>query len=301
MQPRYGTVTRQVTAHALREHDIDLVVPVVAPWPLYSRGRYFVNAHGQRTMLVGQDAFMDFRLFLDGGEAALLPLFAEGQALGFNFRRVFFMGAKSQNTIMDLHPHEAGYYDAVRPSVDLANAHGFIVLATIGVDNQVIGMGYDHWSQMADRLRGSATIYSGGNEASKNGFDRAKVPDPQMPWWSRGSGQGNELPAVPATTMEFHPIRQMPTALRDTVASPTEIYDVQHFPEVPLIIDEPPRFGTDGSGVEYLDPDLAWRFARHYATECAAAVFHARAGQTGVLMDAVTRACAEAWVLGMRA
>jgi hypothetical protein len=161
-------------------------------------------------------------------------------------------------------------------------------------------MGYDHWQRMWDLSRGKGVIPSGGNEASKNGFDRNLVPDPGMPLFTRGSGQQNELPVVPAGAMSFHPVRNMPTSLRDTVASPTEIFEVLHYPEIPLFWDEGVKWGPNGSGSEYLSLHLCERYAKHVAAECGLAVFHTYPGQRGQLMGAEHRALATAWTRGIR-
>lgn len=260
-------------------------------------GRDFVNAHGQRVVLNGCDGFMDFRLFRDGVDLA--PFFRESVELGFGMRRVFFQGAKSQNQVMDLSPREPGYYDDVPRYVQAANDAGLLVLATIGVDNQIIGMGYDHWARMWDIFRGHGVIPSGGNEASKNGFDRALIPDPRMPAWSRGSEQADGLPMQGATVLEFHPRRDLWTSLRDAVASPVQIHEILGWNQ-PLLIDEPPKMGTNGSAPKYADPGLCRRFAQHYSAECAGAVFHNWFGQRGMLMSDQTKRCAEAWTKGMQ-
>jgi hypothetical protein len=56
--------------------------------------------------------------------------------------------------------------------------------------------------------------------------------------------------------------------------------------------------GEDGSAEVYANPTICWQFARHYASQCAGAVFHARPGQKGVLMTpgSTTAQCAQMWV-----
>ena len=65
----------------------------------------------------------------------------------------------------------------------------------------------------------------------------------------------------------------------------------------PLIIDEPPKFGTNS---DFTSPRLTWQFFRHYATECGGAIFHKWFSQRGLLMDAATTDCAKAAVKGMK-
>lgn len=276
------------------------MVPLAPPLPhLQFSGIDCVDAAGTRTVLNGTDAFCAFRQFRDQGPAGLMPFVQESHELGFSLWRVFMQGSKAQNNVLQLDPHESGYYDDVRPFADHLNAHGIILLATIYVDEQDVHAGGGHWLEMANRLRGSSTLLSGGNEWKKNGFDPGTLADPNM-LWSRGSDLSDVMPFVPyGSFAEFHPRRDMPKAILDSVASPVEIYTTGGLNR-PLIIDEPPKFGTSGSGPEYADPRTAYRFARHYATECAGAVFHNFYGQRGQLMDGPTRACANAWTAGMR-
>jgi len=233
---------------------------------------------------------------LDGRD--LQPLIDESVELGFNMWRVFSMGSIRQNSILELRPTEPGYDAAVTRLVDRLNRNGIALLLTAYVDNQDVGAGDTHWLRLASLVKGSATLLSGGNEASKNGFAPGRLSDPGL-LWSRGSDVEDQLPFDPVGAfMEFHPRRLWPTVMLDTVASPVEIS--KHRRAVPLIIDEPPRMGTDGSGDPFIIPRNCYRFARHYATECAGAVFHSRAGQRSVVMDQLTRACAVAWQEGMR-
>lgn len=281
--------------------DIPPVQPVAPPIPVFTpAGKDFLNERGQRIVLNGVDQFRAFRMFLDGDRSGLNALIQESHEFGFDLWRVFFQGSAQQNGILQLSPTEPGYYDHVRPFADWLNAQGIILLAEIYVDNQDIRSDMPgHWQRMADRLRGSGTILSGGNEAPKNGFDPGQLTDPGM-FWTRGSMLGDQAPFKPTgPAMSFHPRRDLPTAKMDTVASPVFLYGQGGYPQIPLLIDEPPRMGSNGSGPEYANPRTCWEFARHYATEVAAVVFHNYWSMRGQLMDAVTRTCALAWQLGL--
>jgi hypothetical protein len=280
------------------------MVPLAPPLPhLQFSGIDCVDAAGNRTVLNGTDAFCAFRQFRDQGPGGLMPFVEESHELGFTMWRVFMQGSKAQNTVLQLDPHESGYYDDVRPFADYLNSQGLILLATVYVDEHDIHAGGGHWLEMANRLRGSSTLLSGGNEWKKNGFDPGTLADPNM-LWSRGSDLSDVAPFVPyGAFAEFHPRRDLPASIMDTVASPVFIYGQapgQGGLTHPLIIDEPPKFGTSGSSPEFTTPRMAYRFARHYATECAGACFHNFFGQRGMLMDTNTRACAQAWTRGMR-
>lgn len=281
--------------------------PPVAPLvPLRISGRDFVDETGARRVLNGCDMFMAYRQFLDGGAAALVPFVEESHTLGFDLWRVFLMGSKAQNQVMDLQPSEPDYYDRLRPFVATLNANGITLLATVFVDAQDVmpdlARRQQHWRDVADRLRGSVTILSGGNEWRKNGFNPGELADPGM-IWSRGSdlsvGDNEHAPYRPyGRVAEYHPRRDLWASLMDTVASPVFIHETNGLTG-PLIIDEPPKMGTHGSrGFE--DPPMARRFAQHYAAECGGAVFHNAFGQRGLRMDDPTRACAAAWQQGMR-
>ncbi len=270
--------------------------PIPPPVPhLEVRGRDFVDADGQRLVLNGLDQFCAYDQFLRGGLNDVL--FDESKVLGFNLWRVFLTGSVAQNGILELRPDRAAYYEGLRLFADLLNQHGIVLLATVYVDNQDIKAGPDHWHRVADALRGSVTLLSGGNQWSKNGFNPGDLTDPGM-LWSRGSDVGDAAPFQPhGSFAEFHPRRDLPAALMDTVASPVFIDKTL---SAPLVISEPPRMGSNGSGDAYTDPFLCWKFARHYATECAGAVFHNANSMRGQVMDATTRACAAAWSKGMR-
>lgn len=287
--------------------------PVHEAPELIGGGRDFVGRDGARYVLNGCDQFQAFRMFLDGKD--LMPLFAEAREVGeeagapVNLWRVFFAGAKSQNQYMDLVPGEPGFYESVTAFADFVNDQGIALLAEVNIDSQIImpdrRLRVAHWGMMADLLRGKpGRILSGGNEWSKNGFDPGELNDPGM-LWSRGSDVGDVMPygyrggqAPAGPVLLFHPRRDLPAALMDTVASAVYIY--QGLGNRKLIIDEPPRMGPDGSAPEYAAPNVCYGFARHYATECAGAVYHSRAGQQGRRMNSAERVCFVAWSKGMR-
>jgi hypothetical protein len=275
-------------------------VPVQTMPVLRIAGKDFVDENGSRIALCGTDQFVSLRDFAAGKD--LTPLLQESRDLGFELWRVFLMGSARQNGILQLDPRTV--YGAMRPFADLLNQNGIVLLATVNVDAQDILPNVNdrtaNWAQIASLLAGSATLLSGGNEWSKNGWNPGELSDVSL-IWSRGSDVGDQPPPKPVGKfMEFHPRRDLPAALTDTVASPVFLYGQGGFPPIPLIIDEPPRMGTGGSAAEYADSFVCYKFARHYATECAGAVFHSRSGQAGLLMDDVTRVCAQAWVRGMR-
>lgn len=287
---------------------LDIPVPVKLPPPLPppgelpsldTRGRDFINHDGSRSVLCGTDMFCAFRQYLNGMD--LTPFFAESRELGFNLWRVFMQGSIKQNNILQLSPTEPGYYEHVRPFAELLNRQGIVLLATIGIDNQDIKSPASHWTRMYDLLEGTSTLVSKANEWGKNlgGVRPDELPNPSGNiLWSQGSGLQDEAPFKPTGKfMEFHQVRNFPTSIRDTVASATEIQDVLDYPEIPLIMDEPAKFGTDGN---YPEPRDSYNFARCYATFWAGAVFHNWNGQRGQLMDANTKACAREWVRGMK-
>jgi hypothetical protein len=253
-------------------------------------------------VLAGTDQFLAFRQFLSGMD--LTPWFAESRELGFKLWRVFFQGSRAQNGVLQLDPREAGYYEHVRPFANLLNQQGIVLLATIGVDNQDIQSPGAHWSRLYQELDGTATIISKANEWTKNlaGLRPDQFPNPPASFpWSQGSDQQDARPFQPqGSVVEFHPVRNYITAMRDAVASPTQILDVWGYGNVRLIFDEPGRMGTvDPSPAEFANPKHCYEYARIVSTLCAALVFHNRAGQSGQLMDEGTKACAREFVRGM--
>lgn len=289
--------------------DIPALLPAAPPLPppgvlptLGIIGPNFVDAQGRRQVLLGTDQFVAFKMFLDGNLSGLSALFQESRELGFNMWRVFMQGSVVQNNILQLSPNEPGYYEHVRPFADLLNRQGIVLLATVYVDNQDIkAPNPQHWQRVADLLRGSTTILSGGNEWRKNGFDPGLLTDPGM-LWSRGSDLGDQAPFKPTgLIMEFHPRRDLPAMLLDSVASPVTIYGSLGYPPIPLLIDEGIGFAVvPRPGSRSNDPWLAYKLARHYSTETAGTVFHNDAGMRGQLMPPEIRACAVAWLVGMR-
>lgn len=265
-------------------------------------GRHFVNAEGNRIVLNGTDQFMAFRQFLDGGD--LTPLLTESQELDFRMWRVFLMGSIRQNSILQLSPAEPDYYVKLRPFADLLNAHGIVLLATVFVDAQDIMADVrarqTHWGHVADALRGTQTLLSGGNEWGKNGWNPGELTDPGM-LWSRGSDLSDKAPYKPfASFAEFHPVRGIARTLMDAVASPVFIHDTLGLAG-PLVIDEPLGFAdADQPGRRSADPFVAWQLGRLYGTMNGGACFHNDNGMRGQLMTPTIRRCAEAWCRGMR-
>jgi hypothetical protein len=82
----------------------------------------------------------------------------------------------------------------------------------------------------------------------------------------------------------------------DSVSSPITLTDKGL--NVPLIISEPNGWNEDSSRGRYNIPSLAYKFARHYSTECAGFIFHNDFGQSGRLMEPITRECAKEWCRG---
>lgn len=287
--------------------DIPALVPVAPPLPppetlpsLTIIGRDFFD-NGVRTALIGCDQFLAYRQFLSGMD--LTPLYAESRQLGFNLWRVFLQGSIAQNGVLELRPSEPGYYEHIRPFVEQVNSQGIVPLLTIGVDNQDVGSTPAHWQRVYDETDGTTRIISKANEWSKNlaGLTPAAFPNPTQDPWSQGSDVQDVAPFRPqGSVFEFHPVRRFTTAMRDSVASPIELFEVQGYSGV-MILDEPGRMGVvDPSPSEFASPKHCYEYARLCSTLCGVVVFHNRAGQSGRLMEPGTRECAAAFVEGMR-
>jgi len=284
----------------------DIVPPVPADLggpcqPLTRDGVTIRNQRGQRISLCGYDMFTALRMLLDGVD--LQPFIDESLRYGFNCWRVFGMASANQNGYYTLSANEPGYYDALEYLVQRLSSVGIYLLHTTYADCQDMGFDLSVWTKVANLLRPyqHAVFLSGGNEWSKNHWDPHQLGDPHLQWWSKGSDVGDAAPPYGGSFVEFHPRRDYPKSLDDTIASQTWIQYHDHC-TVPLIIDEPPRIGTDGSGSEYEDPFIVWRFARSYASGCAGAVCHMRPGQKGFLIEpgSLNDRVATAWQQGMK-
>lgn len=277
--------------------------PKPLPLPSFTvSDREFISPGGQRLSLCGTDGFMDLRKFIDGGAAAVDAEFAESRELNFIVRRVFCMGAASQNQVMDLWPQRvADYLPTLRAYVQYANIKGIIPLLTVRVDAQVVMPNEDEqnalWDQFPGTLAGLRYLLSAGNEHQKNGFDPDRVHAlPAGVIWSRGSGLSDQKTAPHgAPAAEFHQRRDNPKSILDAVASWANMrFEVPGYEHALLWMDEPKKF-DDSTTV-----DEAFQFGRLYATFWALAVFHNFFGQRGLPMDTATRDRATAFERGMR-
>ena len=258
-------------------------------------GRDFIDDNGARYSLAGIDGFLDYRLWLDGREAALDPFVKESTELGFDVRRVLMQGSKSQNQVLELIPaNEPEWRAQLRPFGTYMNANRLLPLLTVCVDNQVIHSDLAWmFNTINEELRGLLYLVSWGNELDKNGGDPNDCPTPpDGVFWSRGSAtQDKFYPPDGATASEFHPVRDYNRCLMDAVAS--AIYMRDHGCNM-LWLDE--GIPADDNS----DPRRFWEFARVYATLWSVGILHNRDSQRGRLMTPNIRRCAEAWVRGMR-
>ena len=299
-----GFIVQPVTEPILEPISEPIPVPTRLPITQIA-GVDFLDKNGKRRVLNGVDAFKAYRLFLDGGAAALKPFLEESKKLNFDMWRVFMTGSVAQNGFIGINPKEPGYYEKVRPFADELNAHGILLLACAYVDNQDVKAGIDHWKRLGDLLGGAYCLLSGGNEFPKNGWNPKELTAPASGvWWSRGSSTSNPDPFEPmpngATFIEFHPTRSLPTMLYDTAASPTNLLFEKKL-NLPLIIDEPIGFAeADVRDKRSGSPKMAWQLARIYSALCAGVVYHNDQSQRGLLMTGNILKCAEAWQEGMR-
>ncbi len=254
--------------------------------------------------LNGIDGFADYRYWLDGRNAELDELMAEAKDCGFNGRRVFMTGSKSQNNFLELSPFEPRWEEQLKPFAEYIAGKGLILLATLGVDYQIVcpkESDQQHFWQVAGQaFQGIGTMLSGRNEGDKNGVPYSTV-FPAMPgvFCLQGSMTQDLIPPTPQLNgNEFHQRRNYPNRETDAVASAISLRDQGY--NQPLFMTEAIPFaeGGDGSG-QSSDAALAWRLGRLYATEWQGAVFHNRFSQFNALMGPTTRSCAVSWSQGM--
>jgi hypothetical protein len=272
---------------------------VVTPLHLEQRGNHFVDAGGNRIVYPAVDQFFAFRQWRDGGPDALMPAVEESHRLGFTCWRMWAQGSKAQNTVADLSPKEAGYYDDVRPCTDFLNAQGIVPLWTAWIDNQDVKSTTAHWYALGERLVGSAALMSEANQHEKNaqGIDIYSVGSPGAGIiWSRGSSVtlDKQTPPRGAPASEIHPTQiSFERALMDSTASPINMREVNGSTLVWMTEGHP--FG-DGNAYSTFQ---AWQLARGYSIDWGLAVFHNRQSQRMQLMHDDTAAAGAAWVKGM--
>lgn len=284
-------------AHKWSELQRDFMITVVEGGASAARaldidGPWFIDkASRQRAFLLGTDQFVAYERFRAGAD--LSALYRESQDLGFWIWRVFTMATWT------VHPDEDDL-SQIGPFVDELNAHGITPQLEVLADCQVLLPSWLHqqrrWQAICDRVRGKSVLVSGGNEWDKNGFDPIDLQEPGPDViWSRGSATGDKVPYLPPGLYHcFHPRRDYPKMLDDSVASATFL--AAHGYTRPLVMDEGIGFASyTQDGRRSNDPELARRLAGHYALEWAGAYFHNEPGMSCILMDDVTRRCAEAW------
>lgn len=292
-----GVIGEPNIVFQIPEHEINAKCPDLVP-----SGHYLVDlSTGRRACLNGVDQFQALRMKLDGKD--LKPLIKESQDHKAQVWRIFCQGSIHQNQMMDLWPqHEPSYDTALSELTQELNENGIIPLLECFVDNQDIKLTNEQWLRIHSVTAPFKKIVSGGNEYSKNGWDPYGLPTPptSSPVWSRGSNVTE--PAEPvdprgAPAMSFHPRRDYPKVLDDSIASVNYLQFTRKW-NAAMIMDEPPRMGTDGSGGDYLNPDICGELGAGYRVRCAVAIFHSRCGQRGVLMDEQTLQCFGAWTRG---
>jgi len=262
-------------------------------------GLKFLNQIGDPIILNGLDMMRALRNEIDGvNQDALIEFMTENK---FNMARVWAMSSVKQNGMFDLYPqNEPNYWGHLTSLTNRLNDNGIVLFIDCFVDNQDIKLDNQFWLDLNTNLRGTMSLISGGNEWSKNGFYPPSLPDPANGnIWSRGSDVGDMTPVRPIGPFNlFHPRRDFFKSLDDSVASADWIYHQENM-KVPLVVDEPPRMGFEGSAAVYEDPNVCWQFARNYFTMCAGAVFHNRLTMNGNYPDELTKDCMIAWSEGL--
>jgi hypothetical protein len=267
--------------------------PKVPPLPtLRVEGRHFFDERGP-IVLVAIDQFRAYDRYLNGEDLA--AIIEETHTLGAFVWRVFLMA----DSFMKLGPSRPGYYEGLGEFATFLNRQGIVLHAVVLADAQVILPKTADQQAHAERiyaiLRGTGALVSLANEFGKNGVNVGAFPQPAGLIWSRGSGLADQAPPTPyGSFAEFHPRRDMPAMLYDTVATPGFLYS-KGLP-CPLYADEPIGFDeADQANRRSSDPDLARRLASHYAIEWDGLCFHSSAGIQSTVLGPQTRRCADAW------
>lgn len=283
--------------------DVAITLESVPPSKLRAVGRVLHDAQGPR-IIVGADSFQAYDRYLTGEVVFLRQVFAQLQRKGFNAIRVFGMDhhIPLQINRPPFKPQDFGqrYYDSLGPFCDLAAEYGLYVYFVVFADTGLIMPNEpeqrDHFGKVWRALAAKDnTLLSAGNELRQhdNFVDVTKLERPVGIVASAGSEGMDEPTHGPWWDVdEFHPRRDYPAAIKDCCLVDHPNYGLG----LPMIIDEPDRFGSQGN------PNAVQCGQQAGASRESAAgmVFHSKNGVYAIPLDTATEQSADAFLSAFR-
>lgn len=269
-------------------------------------GLDFRDESGQKWVMRGCSDFLLFQRFLDGQD--IEPALHERAAVGANCLRVFGM---FDGGLGRFHPGDYPNFDAgVQAFTDLLAQHAFYVFWVVFADAQIVMPSVPDQQQwlahFRDLVRGrSNVLLELANENFKNGVNAANFSKPDGVLSCSGSGGAGMDPPQPFWDWsDLHPERGDKWPLSST----TLFFAINGFggpfpgTHQATVAGEPIGFADNADpGRRANDPQAAYRLGADSALWGAGGVFHSESGATSTIFTLTQRACAQAFLRGVRA
>lgn len=276
------------------------VLEYSASLPRYQASGPYLYVNGQRETWAMMTGFCDYQLFLTGNHGQLRTVLQQAKDLGANGRRV--LGMMHYITRFDPRSFGARYYDEFPAFVALEAEYGQRVHFDVFADNQIYGLGADHWARVCDVARPQESVIIGaGNEYQKNGFNPFALAYPGV-LSSQGSSVADTAPPMPGWGIRmWHGKRMWPKVFNsfdDAFYVGEGVNDSGHryAPQAPIVHDEPIGFAEiDIPGRRSTDPRLAANIMLQARANGAGATFHSEDGIFSRPLGPQQVACARAF------
>lgn len=278
--------------------DINVTVQkVVTLKPLTINGHVF-EAGGPFTAIECSD-FKLLKLYLEDGEAAILPVLEQRRSLGFNMVRVFGMC----DLMWKLNPAAVPlFYSRLKLFLQFVNAHRLYVEFSVFPDCAIVmpdrGEQETHWARVIDAVRGTLTLLERQNEgdqgpnAIENTFARpvgvlasngsnGSQATPIRPWWDYETFHTNDAPEF------WRKVGHNAMELSDGAETITASH-------VPILANENTRWDHDGNDQHAFDA------AAGAALLCAGSCCHTPSGKESTIWQGDELRWAQQWANGAK-
>jgi hypothetical protein len=251
--------------------------------------------------------FLHYMLWLEEGEAALVPLVLDRRGVGANRVRVLFQC----HNIAHFYPQDYGdrFYTEIPPYATFLGRYGMGLEAVVYADEQNVKSGRDHWNRMVEATRGLPGVAGElVNEYPQNGVDPGQFSYPNNGIkWSRGSGLADAPPYRPGWDFfGWHGRRDWPKVTSSTedmwyiANSKPDGWNSPNYPPMIAVHDEPMGFAEEPvPNKRSSDPMLAKLLGTASVILGAGGTFHSDDGIMSRLYGPNTRSCALAFFSGM--